>query len=774
MITDGCLPNRRRFLKTALFAGVAGSLAEPAAWTQPPQASGVAPSGRGFVRALPPHLRWLQSARVFLVDAYAYPFTPDLEFDALALAETMADVNANVVRYATMGKYATIQGVAFSRHPQQGKRDLLAETVAACRPRGIRVVPYISTMHKLAWSMVTRDYPQYAQASRPGGGPVRSPFGSGEDHGTVCWNTPYRQAYLDLVEHVVRDYEIDGIYFDSWMACYFWPRPGTCYCDGCRKGFAASTGLEIPFHEKLADYTPAEQAVIRRYHAWYQDQLVGVLGEVRRIVKRHRDIPLIYNINNPERLMGEDPRVPAQMDAFLYERSQSMLHRAEGVSLARATGLAVWPYVSTRLTSRVAAGGLNVQQEILVTAMFGGGPIVYSAYQFVRSTNNREILRWPFGVIARHEDCFQGVENYHYVAVVWGTGSPSPSPARHKERPTADTRSSTLGAFAACLRRRIQVASVLPDLLNDPASLARYRVVYLAGVPHLTAGQVRNLRDFVHAGGGLAVSYDASLWRQEGPPLDRPVHLFQLGFAPVAPRLVRQESFGLEELIRVRPESLTGERATLVERHTADHPGFQDLYLRLRPGAGFRNASWAGRLLPVFDYQPVAPLEGGEVAADLVAGESQAVLPGIVLSRHGQGRVAYVASALESVFLQTNLRELADAVASLVAWASPEPAPFTVNAPDGLIANLTVRDDLRVLHLTNWTGAKLEQPGLNEDWLAPVENVRVRLHKPPGGRIERVSLLVEGPFEQKDSADAVEVTLPRVEAYQAIRFTCHS
>ena len=752
----GCHPSRRQFIKTAVLSGVGASLIGPNG-----RAEQIPTSGRG-IRALPPHMRWLQSARVFLVDAYAFPFTPDLEFDAQALAETMTDVKANVVRMATMGKYATIQGVAFSRHPQQGARDLLAETVAACKPRGIRVVPYISTMHKLAWSMVTRDFPQYAHIARPGGGPARSPFGSGEDHGTVCWNTPYRRAYLDLVEHVVRDYEIDGIYFDSWMACYFWPRPGTCYCDGCRKGFAASTGLEIPFHEKIADYTPAEQAAIRRYHAWYQDQLVGVLGEVRRIVKRHRDIPLIYNINNPERLMGEDPRVPAQLDAFLYERSQSMLHRAEGVSLARATGLAVWPYVSSRLTSRVAAGGLNVQQEIFVTAMFGGGPIVYSAYQFVRKTNDREILRRPFSIIARHEECFQGVENHPHVAVVWGTGGVT-NPTHHKERPTTDVRSSTLGAFAACIRRHIQVASVLPSLLDDPARLGRYKVVYLASIPHLTAAQIRNLRDFVAAGGGLIVSYDTLLWRQEGPPLDRPVHLFRLGFAPAAPRLVRQERFGLEELIRVQPMTLTSEQAALVERHTSDHPGFQDLYLHMRSGS---------KLVPVFDYQPVAPLDGAEVAADIVAGESEAVLPGIVFSRYGKGRVAYLAPALESVFLQTNLRELADVIASLVARVSPEPAPFTLDAPDGLVANLTVRDNLRVLHLTNWTGNKLEQPGLNESWLAPIENVRIRLRKPPGRRIEGITLLMEAQFDRKDLGEAVEITLPRVEAYQAIRFTC--
>src|ERR1035441_6335768 len=113
--------------------------------------------------ALAADLNWIQTARVFLIDAYQPPFAPRFEYDAEALARTMVQMHANTVRISTMGKYATIQGVRFSTHPDQGGRDVLAETIAACKPRGIRTVAYISTGHKLAWSMVTRDYPQYAQ-----------------------------------------------------------------------------------------------------------------------------------------------------------------------------------------------------------------------------------------------------------------------------------------------------------------------------------------------------------------------------------------------------------------------------------------------------------------------------------------------------------------------------------------------------------------------------------------------------------------------------------
>jgi len=132
------------------------------------------------------------------------------------------------------------------------------------------------------------------------------------------------------------------------------------------------------------------------------------------------------------------------------------------------------------------------------------------------------------------------------------------------------------------------------------------------------------------------------------------------------------------------------------------------------------------------------------------------ILPGIAGPIIEPGRLAYVATALGSVFLQTRLRELADLITELVAQVSPEPAPFTVDAPEGRIANLTIRDDLRVLHLTNVT-----EP------LTPMDNVRIRLRRPA----RRMALLAKGEFEQKDWGDVIGITVSGVEAYPAIRLT---
>lgn len=686
---------------------------------------------------------WMQTARVFLIDAYEPPFAPRLEYDARALADTMVRMNANTVRIATMGKYALIPGVRFTPHPELGSRDILAETIAACKPRGIRVVPYVSTGHKLAWTMVTRDHPEYAQRTRPGGGPARSHMFVGEDHGTVCWNTPYRQAYLQLVEHLARDYDIDGMYFDTWRAGYFWPGRQVCYCDGCRNGFRKATGLELPWHERDSQYTAADLAAIDRYHAWNQDQLIDVIREVRRIVKSHKNIPLIYNINNPVKIAMEDPRVLQAMDAFLYERGSSILERAEGVSVARAAGLGVWPYVGEYNNwPRAIYNAFDFEQQIFTTAMFGGAPILALPWGYVRHAANRRYVEHAFGVLKRHEREFAGFTNYPYAAVVYGYRNP-PGHARSGTWWKTDARLSSLGAFAACLYGHVQVSSIHERLLDDPARLRPYKVLYLADFTHLSEARAANIRQYVREGGGLVVTYSSSLFDAAGR---------------------RQDRFALEDLLHAAPLEPAGELADIVGNYRSMTGGPYDLYLadRLRPSAD--------RLTPLWWYEPVKALPGAEVWKNIVTGDGlRPILPGVIVSSYGKGHVVYCASALDSLFLQQNSSAVGEMIRALVARAASAPPPFEIQAPAALIANLTTNGNTLVLHLTNWTGNKLERPGANEYYLAPVENVRVRLAIPHGKRVRDVALLVDAPWRKQQKGGTLEVEIPRVEAYQAVR-----
>lgn len=693
--------------------------------------------------AAPPD--WMRTARVFLFDAYQYPFAPQLEFDAQAVARTCAEMHVNTIRFPVIGKYATIQGVRFSNHPDQRGRDLLAEMIAAARPRGIRVVAYIGTGHKLAWSMVTRDYPEYAQQTSPGGPPDRNHFFVGEDHGTICWNTPYRKAYLEMLEHVARDYDVDGIYFDRWTPHYFWPGLRVCYCDGCRRGFRQAGGEELPYHEKRADYTPKELAAIGRYHDWYREELVGILDQARKLVKSHKDIPLIANINNPHLMLTEDPRLIAPMDAFLYERGASMLERAEGVSLARAAGFGIWPYVGGYHNwPRVAYAGFDYSQEIYTTVAFGGAPIIAQPTGYIEHTENRGFVGEPFALLKEHEGDLRGFDNVPYVAVIYNEKDP-PEHAKSGWFWKTDVRSASLGAFAACLYRHVQVTSALDRILDNPELLARYRVLYLADVTSLSQTRIDNIREYVRNGGGLVVSYATSLYGADGR---------------------RQDRFGLEDVIRVRPRKAEGELAGTMYTYSTILGGPNDLYLLARPGAGALATAWKNRLVPLWFYEPVETLEGGEAVMDIVTGDGRRpVLPGVVASRYGKGKVLYSASSLESLFTGNNEAVLGDLIRDMALSVSAVPPPFEMDGPSALIANLTANGNRRVLHLVNWTGNKYEKNRASEYYLGPIENVKVRL---PAVKASAGLRSYPAKVTRRQRGDTLEIAIPRVGEYQAV------
>ena len=690
------------------------------------------------------HYDWLNTARVFMIDAYQPPFAPKLEFNAEKIAQTMQDMHVNVVRMSTMGKYATVQGIRYATHPDQGNRDLLAEMIAACKPRGIRVIPYISTGHKLAWSTVTQKYPDYAQRTRPGGGPQRDHMYVGEDMGAICWNTSYRQAYLDYVTHIVRDYDVSGMYFDTWRPFYFWPGKQVCYCDGCVNGFKKATGLDLPWHENDSDYTQEELKTIDKYHSWYREELMGVLYKVREIVKSYKDIPLIYNIENPNKISHEDPRIIAAMDAFLYERGESILERAEGVSLAKTLGIQVMPYVGGYDNwPRIVNNQYDVQQQIYTTMMFGGSPIISQPYPYVADKKSRRFVSDPFALMNNNEKLLGNQKNEPYVAVVYGNFDPE-GHAKAGWWWKADSRSATLGAFAACLYNHVQVTSCMASLLDNPKQLAQYKVLYLADNVYLTDSQIKNVKEFVYNGGGLIASYATSLYKQDS---------------------ILNTSFALGDLINVKPIGLPTE----LENYQAMIGGPNDLYLLATNESKELGAQWKDKLVPAWFYEPVQVQEGGEVIMDIVTGDGERpVLPGVVLSHYGKGKVIYSATSMESLYRSNGNPELKDLISKLIATVAPAPPSFTMKAPSALVANMTYSNNAYLLHLTNWTGNKFEKTHVMEDYIAPVENVKITFIIPDQRKIKSIKTLTGSPLTIKKSGNSVELTLPRVNAYEGI------
>jgi hypothetical protein len=343
----------------------------------------------------------------------------------------------------------------------------------------------------------------------------------------------------------------------------------------------------------------------------------------------------------------------------------------------------------------------------------------------------------------------EGMESHPHVGVVFAYNSPAGHEKDSWHEGNTNARTSSLGAFSACLYNHVQVSSISEFVLDNPKKLSKYRVLYLANLPYLSEERIANIRNYVNNGGNLIVSYASSLFDNKGQRLSR---------------------FGLEELIKVRPFKPQGRIGEIVENFHSMVGGPNDLYLlTTSEGNNQFKENWERKIFPLWFYEPVEVLSGGKVLMNIVTGhDNLPILPGLVMSEYGKGRVIYSSTALESLYNSGGPDLVEQLIVKLVETVSNAPAPYSLMAPASLISNLMVKENHMVLHLTNWTGNKFEKPLRNEYYLAPVENVRVQIRIPDGKKVEKVSTLVKTKFKKKINGHTVEVILPRIEAYQAV------
>jgi hypothetical protein len=280
-------------------------------------------------------------------------------------------------------------------------------------------------------------------------------------------------------------------------------------------------------------------------------------------------------------------------------------------------------------------------------------------------------------------------------------------------------------------------------LLDDAQKLSQYKVIYLADNVYVSDNQIKNLKQFVNNGGGLIASFSTSLYTQDGK---------------------RNSSFALADLLKVKSVNSTPE----LENYQAMIGGPNDLYLSAKKE--FKGLEkWQNQLLPAWYYEPVQVENGGQVVMNIVTGDGERpVLPGVVLSQYGKGKVLYCASSIESLFRSNGNPQLKSLIGDFISLVAPTAPSYSMKAPSALIANMTTDNNNYLLHLTNWTGNKFEKTHLMEDYISPVENIRVKLSIPSTRKIVSIKSITGSKYTVNKTGNSVEILLPRVEAYEGI------
>lgn len=614
---------------------------------------------------------WLKRSRTFLYDAYWPPFTPELKYtaeDGIAIAKRM---NANVIRFGSIGKWALYQSKIMPRHPDLKGRDLLGETVELAHRSGIKVIAYIPVSHALPTEIVWKIKPEWAFV---GDGeknvePVKH-FG-GLEIVPCCINGKYHNDILDIVREVVGNYDADGIYLDG--PYQGWAHHNTvCQCDSCRRIFFSDTGIELPTNSSMKGNPLSSCKAGNKYLTWINAKLAGILSEIRDIVKSGKDLPLLIN-RTSMKITGLDnePAMIKFVDGFLTETDAGGI---EGFSYGAIHDKIVWNYTTQhRHWPRLSSIRLEKESalEAYRTISMCATPIVAYAGRYFYENQNSHYMKSAFSKIKALEKFLRGSSSEKFAAVLFPGGKAQATVDFHalmKINPDAYE-------LYKCLHDGGIQTMVLPDyILDDNKLSSSFKIICLPSSLQINAKRAAQLKEFVGKGGILLVSGSRNS-----------------GF--------RKRESKIESLLGVEILKEGSEAGKLLQDLRWNGKSYE-FYIRASDkNSGFKHGK---ALMPQCDFIPIKPKTGTRVAAETVCwpkGEKE--FPSTVINKTGKGETVYFNSPIEdllSEYGQIEFREfLNGTLKNSVGWN----LPFEVESHTPLSVSIAEKEGMKLLHVLN-------------------------------------------------------------------------
>jgi len=106
---------------------------------------------------------WLRYARAVYFEGYSPPLYPHLDkFDAERLVKVVQELGGDTLRFQPIGFWVYCPTKSkYPIHPELGNRDLLAETVGACRKAGLHIYCYTKYNNPFMLANYVDEHPEY-------------------------------------------------------------------------------------------------------------------------------------------------------------------------------------------------------------------------------------------------------------------------------------------------------------------------------------------------------------------------------------------------------------------------------------------------------------------------------------------------------------------------------------------------------------------------------------------------------------------------------------
>ncbi len=437
-------------------------------------------------------------------DEFLRDFSPEKYAEMMELAKVDT---AEIYAGSCLGLCYWPTKVGFP-HKQLHGRDLLGETIEACRRRGINVQIYLNV-----WSRAAHDaHPEWRIRLSDGKGTVEH-----YDYrfGQCCPNTGFGQYFLDLLDELNSRYECPGFWIDM-IGNY-----QHCYCPACRERFLRETGRpELP---RTADWNdPVWIAFDRCRRLWLDEFAEKIYATVKKrtpertvtlqtaSIMRGRDSGVGDGFLRSSDFLAGDftgDRVEQSYICkffsalsknhpmeFMTPRCENLIHH----TTERSCG---------NLLMRSYAALANQASFTLIDAIDPRGTLDRRFYEHARGINTS---------YARYEKYLDSasvplkdIGIFHSpFSLINLDATPAPIEEFEKEysRPYTKTRMNMTSAF--------QGAHLLFSFIHgdDPDKLKSSPVIVLSDGSCLTDSECAALREYVRDGGKLYASFRTSLY----------------------------------------------------------------------------------------------------------------------------------------------------------------------------------------------------------------------------------------------------------------------
>lgn len=445
-----------------------------------------------------PDLGWFDQDRRKIHILYVCPeWTKDraCDLDAEAYAENLSRAGIKMVELYTKDHHGYVYYKC--KTGRAYPRDIVAELLAACHKRHIKLMAYYSVAFD---NYAAGLYPEWLQCDRDG---------QFREYGftrMLCLNSPYCDFALEQIHELVSKYDIDGLWLDimpvSWHEFKKIGWEGDvepfCYCYYCRQKYQATYNRDVPMDPNLEE-------TLDGFHMQVEGAERFLKG-AKKILRQYRPAALLtYNgsgVPEDPLTIGDVITVEGHPPAYYHE---SMLVRwAQGqnrpMEMLSAGALSGWngwdlkPISMLQLETAIALShGCGVT--------FGQQPLLSGNPQEADFTGLQELFNWVSkleqytrnAVLVRDIGIYLSIKNWHAPQLgVFALGE-------------------TEGIHTVLMRDQWQY-----DILKDLHALESCKLVIVGDHRAMSDGEVAMLRAYVQDGGRLLVTGLTGLYDEHG------------------------------------------------------------------------------------------------------------------------------------------------------------------------------------------------------------------------------------------------------------------